>query len=652
MSGSSTQSAQHGQALLLFSFGPVQPFIAAARKTADLWAGSVLLSHLARQALQPVCEECGEGAVIFPALDGSTDASDTDVSFPNRFVARVPEEGAEALAHQADRAVHKALQQQVDVALDRVGISEADGAPYEMAQRQADRFLETYWSILPLQEGDSHARRYQRLEQQLGARKALRDFRPLNEPGYRCDLMPDLAALVPRQDARPGAVRAFWREKAKGQPKSRLRDGEELSAVALAKRYYPEFRNETATAAETEAFPSTSSLATADFKADILQALCHNESNPALREAVTAYESAMEPLLGPAGAKEAPLPALDDLAEAAGIDLFHRIGGDWLFSETFDRFDEEESSLHAKTDRARNAASDLIQAARAEGMGAPSRYYALLLLDGDNMGKWLSGDQAPDGQTVNEAYHRAVSRALGRFAGHHVPRIVEQEYRGRLVYSGGDDVLAFVSLHDALPMARHLRAAFSGDLDDTGAIAWGQERAFTTDPQADDPVLGHKASASASLVMAHHMQPLDQVLDRARTTETFAKDGLGRDALACAIMKRSGEQVRAGGHWQSDDVDLVEVLRQYATFIRDGTVSTGYLYNIRADESTLETLPDDAIRSELRRIFRRQTGSGTDSDFAETVEALLRLLASQDSPLRTTTQLLTVAQFIGQRGTS
>ena len=651
MSGSSTQSAPSGQALLLFSFGPVQPFIAAARKTADLWAGSVLLSHLARRALQPVCEAYGEGAVIFPALDGSTDAAHTDVSFPNRFVARVPEAEAEALAHQADQAVHEALQQQVDAALDRVGISEADGVPYEMAQRQADRFLETYWSILPPRDGASHARRYQRLEQQLGARKALRDFRPLDEPGYRCDLIPDLAALVPRHEARPGAVRAFWSEKAEGQPKSRLRDGEELSAVALAKRYYPEAPSGAASA-ETEAFPSTSSLATADFKAGVLQALAHNDPTPALLDAVATYESAMAPLLGPAGAEEAPLPSLDDLAEAAGVDRFHRVGGDWLFPETFDRFEEDEPSLSAEETAARTAARNLIQAAGADGIDPPSRYYGLLLLDGDNMGKWLSGDRAPDGQTVDEAYHRAVSRALGRFAGHHVPRIVEQEHRGRLVYSGGDDVLAFGSLQDALPMARRLRAAFSGHLTDAGAIAWEQTSAFTTDPEAQDPVLGHKASASAGLVMAHHMQPLDQVLDRARTTETFAKDGLGRDALACTVMKRSGEQVRAGGTWHRDDVDLVAVLQRYARLVRDGTVSTGTLYNLRADAAALAALPAGAVRSEVRRIFRRQTGAATDADFAATVGALLRHTACQDAPLRATTQLLTVAQFIGQRGLS
>jgi len=650
MSGSSSQSTNGGQALLLFSFGPVQPFIAAARKTADLWAGSALLSTLARQALQPVRDACGDAAVIFPALETGTDASNTDVSFPNRFVARVPEVRAEALAQQAEAAVPEALQQRVDAALDRVGITE--GVPYEMARRQAAQFLETYWSLLLVDDEANYARQYRRLERQLGARKALRDFRPMDEPGYRCDLIPGLAALVPRRDARPGAVRKFWSGKAEHQPHSRLRDGEELSAVALAKRYYREFRNGTAAPSNTESFPSTSSLATADFKADVLRAVSDDE---ALRNAVGAYETAMQPLLGPLGGREIALPRLETAAQSAGLEAFATISGEWLFPEAFDpeRLEQRGTSLNdtARTE-ARQVLRDLLRAAREAGIHPPARYYGLLVLDGDHMGKWLSGDQAPADQPIDEAYHRAVSRALGHFAGHHVPRIVEQEHLGRLVYSGGDDVMAFVSLQEALPMARHLRAAFSGHLDDEGAIAWGRERSFTTDRDATDPTLGHSATASASLVLAHHMQPLDQVLDRARSTETFAKDELGRDALACAVMKRSGEHVRAGGPWHTDDVDLVAVLRRYAGLVRSGTVSTGYLHAIRSDEATLQGLCDDAIRGELRRVFRRQTSEATDDDFAATVGMLLRHTASQDASLRVTTRLLTIAQFIGQRGMS
>src|SRR5690606_19951155 len=41
-------------ALLALSIGPVQSFIASARTTSDLWAGSHLLSRLSWEAMRPV----------------------------------------------------------------------------------------------------------------------------------------------------------------------------------------------------------------------------------------------------------------------------------------------------------------------------------------------------------------------------------------------------------------------------------------------------------------------------------------------------------------------------------------------------------------------------------------------------------------------
>jgi CRISPR-associated protein Cmr2 len=55
-------------ALLTLSIGPVQDFIAAARSTSDLWAGSHVLSILAWQAMQVVADAYGPDAILFPQL--------------------------------------------------------------------------------------------------------------------------------------------------------------------------------------------------------------------------------------------------------------------------------------------------------------------------------------------------------------------------------------------------------------------------------------------------------------------------------------------------------------------------------------------------------------------------------------------------------
>lgn len=117
-------------AFLLFTLGPVQSFISAARRTQDLWAGSYLLSYLTWTAIEVIADAIGPDAVIFPSLlgqplcdrwlkqkyqissvDKSLKAEDLILpSLPNRFLAIVPAKQGEALAKQAAIAVRQQWQ--------------------------------------------------------------------------------------------------------------------------------------------------------------------------------------------------------------------------------------------------------------------------------------------------------------------------------------------------------------------------------------------------------------------------------------------------------------------------------------------------------------------------------------------------------------
>jgi CRISPR-associated protein Cmr2 len=66
-------------AVLVFSLGPVQSFIAEARRAADLFTGSTILSELAKAAAQAI----GTGKLVYPA-------SVEDVNVPNVLVAYLP----------------------------------------------------------------------------------------------------------------------------------------------------------------------------------------------------------------------------------------------------------------------------------------------------------------------------------------------------------------------------------------------------------------------------------------------------------------------------------------------------------------------------------------------------------------------------------
>lgn len=96
--------------LLAFHIGPVQDFIATARRTQDLWMGSWLLSRLSYTAMKTAHDQ---GAIpILPKElpDHSTPDFDPAIAeVPNHFMARVPaDKNAVALAEAVEAAVKSA----------------------------------------------------------------------------------------------------------------------------------------------------------------------------------------------------------------------------------------------------------------------------------------------------------------------------------------------------------------------------------------------------------------------------------------------------------------------------------------------------------------------------------------------------------------
>ena len=756
---------QSTASLLLFTLGPVQDFIAAARKTSDLWGGSYLLAYLTWQGIRVVCERCGPDALLFPDLYGqplvdhwlrkeglkyiSEPKSLSAATIPNRFFAVVPDREADVLAREAETAIREAFVEAGRFALKKL---DQETTPHE---EQLRRFIECNWAVLPFHRfsaasartvtlqkafeqtypsdllvwddprasavveafdrhqhntnaGAFYGRLYKAVEALVGSRKALRDFARAgasrSEPGYRCSLIPALPALVPGVEASPGEVRAFWQEATSRVKKGKLRRSERLSAVALAKRFFPEYLEKNGLSVDAR-FPSTSSIASADYKADVIAHVATGDEG-GLKPAIKHFRGLMESFQKKIVLEEAELPRLEAHAREANLSSFSKLSGDWFYLEAFDverlnaeygSEDNKEPFAEGEFDRVKEALEALLRATDKAGIDRPSKYYAVLLLDGDRMGKWLSGENAPlfrdalhpnvlknleaqieqgdhagwkpllqSGRTqspdedgmrrpTSPAMHLAISRALGTFALRHVRRIVEDNHLGRVVYSGGDDVLAFVSFRDALDVARKLRAAFSGHLHGDGYIDWTRE-----DQRAGASgglTMGHTATASAGLTFAHHTQPLAQVLAQARRTEKYAKEEVGRDALALCMMKRSGETFTTGLRWTTPPPDraksLTEALDCYAELIRTGQVSTGFVYNLENEKDSLNGLGEGgaaAVRGEALRLFLRQAEAIKDVEsrkeaFDQTVGLLL-----EHAGLERTVSLLDAAQFLGLGG--
>ncbi len=235
----------------------------------------------------------------------------------------------------------------------------------------------------------------------------------------------------------------------------------------------------------------------------------------------------------------------------------------------------------------------------------PTDWYVFAAGDGDGIGQWLQGkylksygDYMPLPLGTNEVgagagastsansnlqralegfqnlqkrmgpgTHNAFSRALLDFSNQLVPYLTEQRYAGRLIYSGGDDVLAYTNLWEWDNWLWDIRQCFRGAADLRGEFTntgdyWQRRREFTP-PQdaAGQPwspelprrplfTLGsHRTSLSFGVAIAHHSVPLAIALENLWAAEGGAKDyGYYRTGA-------DGQQ-----HWQPKNAVQVRVL--------------------------------------------------------------------------------------------
>ncbi|MCK4176162.1 type III-B CRISPR-associated protein Cas10/Cmr2 [Aciditerrimonas ferrireducens] len=247
-----------------------------------------------------------------------------------------------------------------------------------------------------------------------------------------------------------------------------------------------------------------------------------------------------------------------------------------------------------------------------EGPLPMTAYYAIVQADGDRMGAWLSGtvpgvprnrerlatsfawhlerqlDQLDDEacrrvvdewleepRPVSPAWHGAIATALNTFGAHVVPWLVEEVLDGKVVYAGGDDLLAMVPVDRVLAALWLLPSLYQGSrlrdpetgqevpLEDVEAVAtrlglqghplgrlvhlrlgggWVQV------PRGGRPgplrlAMGERATISVGVAVAHASYPLRAALREASLAEQRAK--ALRGAFCLSVLKRSGgiEQV-------------------------------------------------------------------------------------------------------------
>ncbi|MFO0651469.1 MAG: type III-B CRISPR-associated protein Cas10/Cmr2, partial [Polyangiales bacterium] len=169
--------------VLLISLGPIQDFIASARRCQDLWFGSWLLSDLARVTAMQIAQDCGEHALVFP---GSLEVGDDEGQKPsvaNKLLVLVSQEtDLAAIAAKAERAMRERLEDLATHAFSKLPNDEYFGDPLrERARRQVADLMEFAWVAVPLQGALSDSAAYasarDQAERLLAARKNQRGWR-------------------------------------------------------------------------------------------------------------------------------------------------------------------------------------------------------------------------------------------------------------------------------------------------------------------------------------------------------------------------------------------------------------------------------------------------------------------------------------------
>ena len=700
-----------GPALLAVSIGPVQGFIAAARSTSDLWAGSHLLSRISWEAMKVLCEEIGPEAILFPRLRGVPQVDlwlreecglrpelfeherwtekHTDenplfaAALPNRFTALVPASRVQELADIITCRVREWVKAQTKTAfrklLDAAGEHDVPELPgYAQIETQLEGFPEVHWAAVPWSlvntnvdgKVDANNRRlvdamrpffadagkdpgylgstawkllsgniklddgwfykpnpgalypalYELLERVLAAAKSTRTFNQNRQEGWRDSLTGESEWLTTDRNQlalSPGQRKNTLWSKFKGR--YGIKKGEHLDALGTLKRLWPTLFVEELEAvldgSMSRFVVSTHAMAITGAMQTWLKS--GNEIPAAVRQDILSSQSTRIAM---------PRKLVREVRNHPDSDVLLRLPG-WAEDKNDESNDNEDNTFSSR-----------VRCALGQ---RPETYYGLLMMDGDRMGAWISADpdlacevnasfhpqirqggdsrfghDANFAQYANEkaaatpSRHMAISDALNHFAMHLAPYVVEYCHAGRVLYAGGDDVMAMLPVDDLLPAMAALRAVYSGvEPADIGLA----NKTLDIKKQANGFVfhrghllrlMGKKATASCGAVVAHHKAPLAAVLRAAREAESVAKKSGGRDAFCLTVVERSGGTFQVTAKWG----EPVRALLALMAWLQKEGISRRAIYH---SVDLLKDLPrdnPDLITALLTEQFIRKGG--------------------------------------------
>jgi len=602
--------------LLMFKISPVQSFIINSRKEEDLWAGSHILSYLAYQGIKVIIERYGPDAFVYPYLRGLPFVDcdyfngDRDLlrlaTIPNKFLAIVAVEDCKLLKREIEASVKEAwdnlaghvedyvddkekfwrqIEAQWSVTIDVLEFP--DNPPGFIEDNKSNLPLEVYekysnfmnnlnniskYNLTPV---DNYGLIFELLQSIVDYRSKHNKNHVSVLPEDKCTMCGERAAVTDRDNVH--------------KLKNKLKKDEKLCGVCLVKRFYRDF-------VKKELWVTTGAKSVSEvamMKGDYLEQI---EKTDEYKQVINNFKQ------------------FDEFA-SIGWDVEYIYN---IYNNKIDSITEGiQDTLPDKLFFDKNYFDEFIESMQQlrkklkETYGAPPTYYGILLMDGDNMGMKLTGDdlknfreylhpeaKLPQDEAYNKIFdkkrrltptiHTAISRSLTEFALKDVVRIVG-EHRGELIYTGGDDVLALLPTDRILDCAYKIQRSFNRDFDGEG---WRQYP---------------NSTMSAGIMIVKYNYPLYDALNRARKLENRAKEQ-GRNRFCIGFLKGS-QMYETGAEWellkQNDGF-----LKEFTNYILNEEISTKLIYDFMKLSREFKDLEEDAFKSllkvELERHARKE----------------------------------------------
>ncbi len=647
---SAFESAGAKPALLLFQLGPVQDFIAAARKTIDLWSASYLLSYLTTQGALAIADSFGPDAIIYPNLRGLPLADwhwwktgviselgrashPDDLLTPattNRFLALVPSDwrnaagdGPVEIATKAVRTAWIDIASSVHAEIAKTVADQAHGWDVAWAH-QVSRFPQVDAVLHPWNSETG----------------AIHEAALANEP------VPPLAG---GWSGSPLAHHEAWRSMMPSEDRESFH-GTPTAGYAWSLHY-------AVTDWLLAARKSSRGFAPWSNRNDAADATAPKDHLDGRNEVLggSAHEAFWDLLRSkyPTDFKGSQL--------YGAITVIKRL---WWRTYLGDNLGWQK--LLGRCCPTFESVQDIAAKIENDDAGDES-YYAILAMDGDDLGKWLGGVKTPLLKTslapqayayfadhwkpecaggvkadivrrpLSPGFHAALSEALSNFSLHCAGQIVEA-FGGQLLYSGGDDVLAMLPTNSAVDCAQALQQVFRGLAPDErcsrevkakleslfefpadGFVRCRKGSGSGEHQRPNWPIFvpGPQASASIGISIGHVRSPMQDVIRAARSAEDAAKRIPDKGALCVRVAKRSGESAEWAAPFASQ---VLPVWHELTARINDPSGRLPYRFlqlakPLLASPSSTdgepwmkEWTPDlrDAVTAELAHVLRQQ----------------------------------------------